>query len=668
MDANRTAMATIVLTACLTPLVWFLGTAPTAAQALPRCGDPAVAAEERDWEFIRNQQLGLSVRDATSHWIGPFANRTKESGFPKAWGGRNWFPHDVVRHTYCGLPVKFTMFAGPGRELDFHPFLRPSNGFAHILEESAARGTLEAGGVLYGEVTLPAALEKAWLGKNYHPLFLSSERVSFPDPDSGFCMYGPWVVEEFHENKPEIHPAGQMWYRNAGKLHWIVTQDDSDRFGNKGGRKNFCPVEGSSVDCDTRMPAPPDYSNWWTHWSVRVVGRIPFEYGPATSERHEIEVRYPTAGTGDGSLTFTTGAVSRLKVFYAEDKMNLSVTVTEICQTDSAVRGYVNLYATVEAAGPSQEGLGARHFVVSGTAFRAPGLDAAPAAPGGAAAAPPAATEGLSFDVRVRDEEPGERRRKGPWTFHEFDLQVTYRGEGDEAEMTAERRNRLLGRFDPDEKRGGYQPITVLLPDYEREYRVTGPKPFTVRAWLETSSGRLDLTPDCRKPPSAGSIGFCLEENKAPILDGQRDVADLGIWVRDGFKGRVRIAAQVQEPAPNGPASDRPTVETQRAISLPVSANPHESAFDGALQLVLGDLGWSQEELVRRWRLDNPGLFVRPGCDVVPRRARQVHLTMLAATRDGDVTAEETTQLRALARLLKEAPPVPPDCQPRVHR
>lgn len=631
----------------------------SAADKLPSCDAPQIQREVGDWEFARDSQLGLIARDATAHFIGPYANRTKESGNPGAWGGRNWFPNDVVRHTYCGIPQKFTVFNAPGRERDFHPFLLPTKGFEYIRDEAALRGPIEPDGAVYGEITLPKSLEGAWFGKVHRPLVFTNDAVQFNSP-GGFCVYGPWVVEEFHDDKPEIHPAAQMWYRDDAGLHWVVAQDDSDRFGNKGGRANYCPVEGPGTACEERMP--PAYANWWTNWSLQVQARVPFEHAAGQPGEHSVAGEFRAPRPFDTARDFTVGAESNLRVSYTKDP-DLLVSVSEICQSEAGVRGYVDIRATVNSRSPIAEGEGMQRIRISGPAFHASELKLG--APYSVVSRDrPSGSQEPVLSARIRDEEPERRRHRGGWTYHEFDVQATYTGEGD-AEKAAERLNRLLGRLSPDDDEIGGILHPENLEDLYRREIDAGLRPYGIRARAEWGSdGRAELLPKCSSnPPTDGLLSLCLASNAIPVFDESREVADLGIWVKDGFTGSVRLIAEISEPPGRvGSGAVASWVAGERSISFPLTATAHQEAFNGMLQEVVKSAGLSEAELERLWTFSGLGATVRTDCGVAARRARMLRLTMLAASRDADVTGFERERIIAIGHSVAGALREPEKC------
>ena len=85
-----------------------------------------------------------------------------------------------------------------------------------------------------------------------------------PNPDidqQKVCIYGPWVREKLHNNRPEIHPMELIWFNYKGDLHLTVSQDASKRFHKKGKYKG-----------DKSSPWKP-----WAKSSITGIFRLPFE-------------------------------------------------------------------------------------------------------------------------------------------------------------------------------------------------------------------------------------------------------------------------------------------------------------------------------------------------------------------------------------------------------
>lgn len=106
------------------------------------------------------------------------------------------------------------------------------------------------------------------------------------------CAYGPWVREENHGYKPEIHPAEAFWWREGtpGQYRYFLmqVQDDSERFSkptNFSGASTCLQPDGAGFCSD--YVVRPEIASWWHPWAEPPrVGqfRIAFEVDPFGSD------------------------------------------------------------------------------------------------------------------------------------------------------------------------------------------------------------------------------------------------------------------------------------------------------------------------------------------------------------------------------------------------
>ena len=217
--------------------------------------------KEDEWESVVKQQLGISAKNRTNHYIGWSA-----AGVDGALGvlaGRNWYPIADMKKVHIGKLCEIGYFNAKeetdilegkwfadDQEKDFNLHVLPSSAFSYQIEKSIVRynPNLKFGGVLSidcidnwvkcestlameGEITADdefiANPNNPWLGiKN-----LTGTSSLFLNQNIG--MYGPWVNEEVHCNHPEIHPVEMLWSETVfpNVKYLCLFQDDSDRFG-----------------------------------------------------------------------------------------------------------------------------------------------------------------------------------------------------------------------------------------------------------------------------------------------------------------------------------------------------------------------------------------------------------------------------------------------------
>ncbi len=215
--------------------------------------------KQEEWESVMTQQLGISAKNRTNHYIGWSA--AEKPGFLIGdVAGRNWYPIADVKKVHVGklceigyfdavaettFPISLTV---DRQEKDFNLHVYPSPPFSYQIENSIIRfdPSIEFAGffdcidnqvkcgntrVMEGEITPDDAFisnsSNPWLGnKNYNgtsTLFLNQN----------IGIYGPWINEEVHCNHPEIHPVEMLWSETSDPnvKYLCLFQDDSDRFG-----------------------------------------------------------------------------------------------------------------------------------------------------------------------------------------------------------------------------------------------------------------------------------------------------------------------------------------------------------------------------------------------------------------------------------------------------
>ncbi len=240
--------------------------------------------KEDEWESVVKQQLGISAKNRTNHYIGWSA-----AGVDGALGvlaGRNWYPIADMKKVHIGKLCEIGYFdakeetdIGEGKwfahdqEKDFNLHVLPSSSFSYQIEKSIVRynPNLKFGGglnidckdnwvkcgstlVMEGEITpddeFIANPNNPWLGiKN-----LTGTSSLFLNQNVG--MYGPWVNEEVHCNHPEIHPVEMLWSETADPnvKYLCLFQDDSDRFGYY---SNFPDYEDASDKVEAKKKIHP---------------------------------------------------------------------------------------------------------------------------------------------------------------------------------------------------------------------------------------------------------------------------------------------------------------------------------------------------------------------------------------------------------------------------
>lgn len=198
--------------------------------------DPGPPPPPADWARIRNHQLGVRAIDPVGHQIG--TNIAKRTGL-----GLNWYPLERFKQTVVGKVERYAFYnpgpsitnpRGSGDEADWNIFMRPSPAFAFIVDDAlpnADMGKVHRSNAGDNAVLLEAEITPDESFYN-NPYFHQNGTSSLLERDIG--LYGPWVADEGHGFRPEIHPCEMLWWRDMNQglstHHLMIVQDDSNRF------------------------------------------------------------------------------------------------------------------------------------------------------------------------------------------------------------------------------------------------------------------------------------------------------------------------------------------------------------------------------------------------------------------------------------------------------
>ncbi|WP_339895758.1 hypothetical protein [uncultured Algibacter sp.] len=247
---------------------------------------------------VINKMQGIKGFDPLSNFISsiPAEKTVGEESINIFEYSNNWFPIDGKKHVCCGKLKKFQTYNGSGAEMDWNIFIEPNDEFSFLIDDvlkykdpewatKAWNGEWRSGGwhinketggyLLEGELTP----DKSFYDNLFFPN--SGEKVEniwghvVTKPnivllEKEICLYGPWVRERVHNNRPEIHPSEMIWWREGKGYYIMLLQDDSNRFDNNA---DFGFLGGS---------AP---SNWkpWTEPPLTAQFKIAFKVNPSES-------------------------------------------------------------------------------------------------------------------------------------------------------------------------------------------------------------------------------------------------------------------------------------------------------------------------------------------------------------------------------------------------
>jgi hypothetical protein len=191
----------------------------------------AVALDDQVWKRITSQQLGVSAADPDGHKMG--MNIAYRSG-----SGLNWYPADGYKQTLVGTVDRYVFYnpSDSGDEADWNIYIKPDPPFAYLIEDVLTNADLS---VVHKGTTTPGYVMEAEVTPDEHfynnPYFNSNGNSNRVGRKIG--VYGPWVMEEKHGWRPEIHPSEILWWRDVSagrtpRTTWTIAvmQDDSNRF------------------------------------------------------------------------------------------------------------------------------------------------------------------------------------------------------------------------------------------------------------------------------------------------------------------------------------------------------------------------------------------------------------------------------------------------------
>lgn len=330
-----------------------------ASETTPICEAFAVSQWNQTWD------VGQGV-DASD----PEGSRLSNIAAVRRYVGKNWYPVDGYKHTVCGVLHHFNFYDpwSSGDEADWNNFIIPAEAYQHFITEILPLGDLEhwhdcgrIGNCLEGEITPDESFYRnPWFDRRY-----GDEDDSSPLEGRGLCTYGPWVYEEAHGNRPEIHPSEMYWWRDqvaVGPFTLMLLQDDSNRFDSD---DNFETVSG-----------PATFPGWWRPWSAAPrtgVFRIAFELNPnrdglafrifdRAAQRNVVTNQYPDArqdaddGRNHGIIYDGRAVIAVLE--QQQNDSDVGVTFSDVCRSEdnSRVQGYIALTAMVGSGSRGDEG------------------------------------------------------------------------------------------------------------------------------------------------------------------------------------------------------------------------------------------------------------------------------------------------------------------------
>jgi hypothetical protein len=298
------------------------------------------------WSRIYTSFLGIDGVD-------PVGRKIEDYPAKRTFVGRNWYPVSGYKHTLCGQLHHFNFYDGWGAEADWNLFIIPNSESAYLLDyvlpfadPDDVHDCRGANDCMEAEITPD---------EHYYenPYFTKSTDTSALEGQT-VCVYGPWVAEEAHGWRPEIHPSELIWWRSGDSAYLMLLQDDSNRF------------DRTSDYAD--VPSPPP-SSWrpWSKWPRTGKFKLAFSLRTALDAAnwtvYEETVRDVYSDTGDADdgtehqLVYNGKALLTIREVGYPDG-NVQVYFEDVCRTPENDRliGYVTLTSKVGFGDRGDEG------------------------------------------------------------------------------------------------------------------------------------------------------------------------------------------------------------------------------------------------------------------------------------------------------------------------
>lgn len=255
-------------------------------QTIPACSSDAAAK----FDFVKDKMEGLLVNNPTNEDI----------GYPKAfydgWKNYYWVPVNGKKMALCGRYYRFSIYDGQSGiisgndshedEYDWNLTIVPHADFGYIINNVfAITGTSEdwqtavfddrTYTAIQAEITPDESLyNNEWFPNIGH----ENSTTNVISPTIG--VYGPWIMDNNHNNRPEIHPCEIIWWRKKldkkDEYYIFGIQDDSNRYDEA---KDFVFDNNFGVG--------------WKPWAVPPITsqfKIPFEYSRQYSDHLVVNI------------------------------------------------------------------------------------------------------------------------------------------------------------------------------------------------------------------------------------------------------------------------------------------------------------------------------------------------------------------------------------------
>ena len=321
----------------------------------PVCSEDQLAS----WRDVTDNTMGVAGNDPVGHQIGSYA--AKRTGL-----GQNWYPADVFKHTLCGRFHHFNFYDGWGDEADWNNFFLPSPRFAFLRDDILAFADPDDVHKCDGIPCMEAEITPD--EHFYNNPWFPKDAGDSPLEGSAMCTYGPWVWEEAHGNRPEIHTSELYWWKEPWPRSWgggdvvwmMLVQDDSNRFDRAGD-----------------YGGPSNKPSWWSPWSanprtgefkIAFAGRprpLPFfalnitineAFSRNVVTAEDVNARQDSDDGTEHALEYNGNIVVNVREMQPQND-DIGVQFVDICRrSNGSLQGYVALKSKIGRGDRGQEG------------------------------------------------------------------------------------------------------------------------------------------------------------------------------------------------------------------------------------------------------------------------------------------------------------------------
>ena len=374
---------------------------------------PRSTQEDIDkWNRIVTKMQGIEGFDPVGNIIGEYPAEKTQGSEVVLHFFNNWVPIDSKKHACCGKLKKFKIYDGGNDEMDWGFYITPNDAFSFLIKDvlqykdpdgydAAWDGEFSLAGfhmgenapggwhvdekfrdhrpgyewskyLLEGEITPDESLyDNVFFPRRGKEVIHASGDISYT-PNLGslgreICIYGPWVRERVHNNRPEIHPSEMIWWRENKGYYLMFLQDDSNRFDDQG-----------DFDFGVLGGFTPDNWKAWAEPPLTAQFKIAFEVMPRASKLpikmdiREIYKRFVvTKDDADASKDSDTGTshtlvVNNKKLLVVNEQQendnDLGVRFVDITErADGTIQGYLQI--TTKVGGPDLAGDEGYHVI-----------------------------------------------------------------------------------------------------------------------------------------------------------------------------------------------------------------------------------------------------------------------------------------------------------------